>query len=535
MINILGAGLAGLSAAVTLAKEGIKCNLISCENSERSQSVLAEGGINACLNTMGENDGIEEHFNDTLKGGVFCADPNAVFNLVSNAPSVIERLSSIGVPFNRENGHIVQRNFGGQKKKRTAFAQSSTGKILMTCLIAECRKYEKEGTVSRYAHHQFIGLLYAKEGECSGLAVKDLYSQKEAKFFGPVILCCGGLAGFFPGKTTGSVLNTGFVASRLFYEGVKFSNLEMIQYHPTTIPYSGKRLLLTEAARGEGAKLFAYKNGEKVYFMEERFPESGSLSPRDVVSREEYFVLHDKEFSPEIFLDTTLISQDTWKNKLSDLRAQLIEWTGIDPCKKEIKIEPGIHYFMGGIDVDEDHGTSVKNLYAAGECCSQYHGANRLGGNSLLGAIYGGIRSAQTVIKSGVLELNKGTEKTEPLDGETCAEPSFCKITCGILYESLGIVRSEEKLNDGLQKIQELMTLQKDNSANYRHALFAKAMILSALNRKESRGAHYRSDFPEPDDSFRKKQSCCFDGTQIVSEFVKIPELKKTFNKGGGI
>ena len=197
-INIIGAGLAGLMAAVTAASAGYQCRLFSRQRSERAQSVLAEGGINAVLNTMGEDDEIENHFADTMRGGVDLADPNAVDAMVHAAPGIVTWLHQIGVPFNMQDGHMIQRNFGGQKKKRTAFAKSSTGKMLMAGLIDETRKWEADGTVQRFAHHEFIRILTEETEDgliCRGVRIRDEYSGRLTDYEGPVILASGGLAG----------------------------------------------------------------------------------------------------------------------------------------------------------------------------------------------------------------------------------------------------------------------------------------------------------------------------------------------------
>ena len=268
-INIIGAGLAGLSAAVTLAKGGRHCRLISLQPSERAQSVLAEGGINAALDVMGEGDKPEYHFEDTMRGGVYLADEEAVRRLTEGAPDIVRWLAGLGVPFNMKDGRLIQRNFGGQKKKRTAYAKSSTGKMIMSALIDEARKYEAGGLIERFSHHGFLGCDIA-EGVCRGAVVFDRYTGVQTAFPGRVIMCCGGLAGLFPRMTTGTTQNSGYAAAVLFEQGVSFGDLEMLQYHPTTIGIPDKRCLVTEAARGEGGRLYIERGGEKWYFMEEK-------------------------------------------------------------------------------------------------------------------------------------------------------------------------------------------------------------------------------------------------------------------------
>ena len=316
-IHIIGAGLAGLSAAVTLGAAGIPCHLISLQPSERAQSVLAEGGINAALDTMGEGDTPEQHFQDTMRGGVYLADPNAVANLTGGAPEIVRRLESLGVPFNRGEHDLILRNFGGQKRKRTAYVKSSTGKIIMTALIDEARKYEAAGLIRRLPHHAFLRLM-KENGQCTGVRIRDCYSGMTADLPGTVLLCSGGMNGLFPGMTTGTTQNSGDVTAAVFAQGAALGNPEMLQYHPTTVGIPGKRMLVTEAARGEGGRLYILRGGEKWYFMEELHPELGNLSPRDVVARTMYFVR--REHGGSVYLDMTALPEDTWQKKLSDLR-----------------------------------------------------------------------------------------------------------------------------------------------------------------------------------------------------------------------
>lgn len=520
MINILGAGLAGLSAALTLAEKGISSRLISAQPSERAQSVLAEGGINAALDTMGEQDTCELHFEETMKGGVGLADPNAVQALTYGAPDVVRKLERLGVPFNRsDDGTLTLRSFGGQKKKRTAFAKSSTGKMIMTALTDEVRKYEVKGLIERLSHHTLVRLLIDGE-KCAGVRIKDEYTGKLYDLAGAVIAACGGLNGFFPSMTTGTVTNSGTAAAIMFGQGVRFGNLEMIQYHPTTVGIPGKRCLISEAARGEGGRLFVKKDGWPVYFMEIKYPELGNLMPRDVVSREMYFA--KREYG-DVFLDMTGISDDVWKNKLSDLRDEIMHYFTLDPKTDPVPVEPGIHYFMGGIYVDEHHATGIPGLYAAGECACQYHGANRLGGNSMLGAIYGGMTAAKSAVpfaygSDEVIEVEGG----DPLDTEVPA--GFAKRVGSILADGLGIVRSGDRIKAAIGRLDEIRC---EDAVQKIRKEFARAMLLSALGRMESRGAHFREDCPETTELLAQTTVAQFiEGTVRVT-FEDIPERRK--------
>ncbi len=518
-INIIGAGLAGLSAAIHISKAGRKCRLISLQPSERAQSIMAEGGINAALNTMGEEDKPYEHFIDTRKGGCFLADENAIWNLANEAPDIVRWLWSIGVPFNMNENKMIQRNFGGQKKKRTAYAKSSTGKMIMTALIDEARKYENEGYIERLCSHKFVDLII-QDGKCAGVRIQKKYTDELMNMYGNVIIACGGMNGLFSGATTGSTANTGDIQAVLFSQGVHMANLEFIQYHPTTAPIQDKRFLITEAARGEGGRLFVYRNNEKWYFMEEKYPEYKNLMPRDVVSREMATVVKMADCGGKVYLDMTDIPKETWEKKLPDFRTECIRFLSVDPKQDYIEVAPGIHYFMGGIHVDINHRTNIEGLFAAGECACQYHGANRLGGNSMLGAIYGGKVAACSAIEQTAVRVKEyeHEEKTFIDDSERKEEIS------DILKKSLGVFRTKEELEKGLKLLGD-MNKTELSEIDEKRLMLAKAMVLSALNRKESRGAHTRVDYPEKDDvHFRMTTVAVCDGENITLHMEKIAE-----------
>lgn len=477
---IVGAGLAGLSAAWTAAQQGQQVILVSAQPSERAQSVMAEGGINAALDTKGEGDTPEQHEADTLHAACGLADPEAVHGLTQAAPELVRQLDRIGVQFNRtQNDEIDVRAFGGQKKKRTAFAQSDTGKQLVTAMIDAVRRWESEQRIVRLDHHIFETLLL-DENACGGCVVRDTYTGEQMPIQADaVIMACGGMHGLF-GDTTGSLTNTGEAVAELFRLGLPLANGEMIQYHPTTAKRGGRRLLISEAARGEGGRLYAMRDGEPWYFMEERYPELGNLMPRDITAREIWRV---SQQTP-VYLDMTQLSGDVFAHKLSGLREDCITYLGLDPRGQSIPVEPGIHYFMGGLQVDTQHRTSLRNVYAAGECCAQYHGANRLGGNSLLGAIYGGKIAAQTAIA----ESNGSTCSCQILAAGQQTSVQEQKILHETLAQALGVVRTGETMEQALHTVQSL-------SGNL--ALLGQAVLLSALERKESRGAQFRIDYPE--------------------------------------
>ncbi len=505
-ICIIGAGLSGLFSALIIAESGGFVDLVSMMDSERAQSVLAEGGINAVLDTMGENDTVWEHIADTLSGGVFLGDESAVRGMCEHAPELVLRLFSLGVPFHNEKGKIIQRNFGGQKKKRTAFAMSSTGKVIMTALTDEVRKWEQKGNITRFPSHELTDI-FIRDGVCHGVSIKNIFTGETRCFSERVIIACGGMSGLFLGLATGSVKNTGDAQALLFEKGVKFSNLEMLQYHPTTISIPGKRLLVTEAARGEGGRLFTYKkDGSKWYFMEEKYPELKNLMPRDIVSREMYHAMLDENCQGKIYLDMTGISREVWKNRLSDLREELVRFAGQDPAAEYIEVSPGIHYFMGGIDVDNYHRTNIANLYASGECANIYHGANRLGGNSLLGAVYGGYVAAESAIHDDEVICDRDFKEA---DEEKNTDRSFDHVLADILKEGMAIARSGDSIRSAVERLNALSDSELSVTEK-RRVMLSRAFLLSALERDESRGAHFRTDYPCRSDS-RYKTVCLFD------------------------
>ena len=527
-VNIIGAGLAGLSAAIHLAKQGLPCNLISSMPSERAQSVLAEGGINAALDTMGEDDTPAEHFADTMRGGADLADPNAVAGLTEHAPALVRWLFSLGAPFHMEDGTLIQRNFGGQKKKRTAYSKSSTGKILMTALIDEARRYETEGLIHRLSHH-LMEDLRAEDGRCTGVVIRDVYTDLLLDCPGPVILCSGGLNGLFPGLTTGTVPNTGNGTALAFSKGVELGNPEFIQYHPTTVSIPGKRMLISEAARGEGGRLFILRENKPWYFMEETYPELGNLMPRDVVSREMFLVSRRPDCGGQVCLDLTGLPGAVWEKKLPDLREEIIHYLSIDPVTTPVPVSPGIHFFMGGILVDESHRSSLPGLWAAGECACQYHGANRLGGNSMLGALYGGKTAAESAGKLASVPDSEpealGRASADWM-ADRMVSPAHTDALCAILRDGLGIVRDEDTLTAAIRRADDLLAGELTGLERAR-SLLGKAMLVSALERRESRGAHCRSDFPNRDNEhFRRTTAAvCRDGDLSLT-FRPIPERR---------
>ena len=525
-VLIIGSGIAGLTAAISCAEKGIKVKLASPFQSERSQSVMAMGGINAALDNRGEGDSAESHMEDTLRSGCNIAGREAVKGLCNEAPNIIHWLEKLGTVFTTdESGRTDQRAFGGQSFKRTCYAGASTGKQIVTALVMEARKYEAEGLITRLLWHDFHSALIA-DGKCYGALLYNEASMDLVPIYSDaVIMATGGQNSLF-GKTTGSTQCDGYSAGRLFMQGVELKNLEFIQYHPTTILTHQKRMLVSEAARGEGGRLYYLSDDnppKRVYFMEDKYGKKGNLMTRDVVSREIYDVKKD------VFLDVSFLDAEAIDRKLPEVRDCCLKYAGVDIRKESVKVEPSVHFFMGGLAVNNRHETNIKNLYAVGECASIYHGANRLGGNSLLAAIYSG-----KVAASDICEAHKDAELVgaESVDFTSFIEDEKGKLHEGMkskskfpvmyirdmlaesMWELLGIVRDEETLDRGIEDVSYYLSIA--NSIHYDGSILpyfnyslegiltlAKATLICTKERRESRGAHFRRDYPETKDEFR--------------------------------
>lgn len=545
-VLVIGAGLSGLTCSVKLAENGNNVRLFSPSPSERSQSVMAMGGINAALNNKGQDDSPSQHYTDTINGGQEINNHKAVKKLTDDAPEIIEWLDSIGTSFTRdENGNIDQRYFGGQKKQRTAYAGARTGKQVLTAINTMLRKYEHENLVKRYIGWRFLSLILNDMGECVGAVLINEFTEEIQSFEADcVVIATGGMNKVF-GKISGSLQNDAGTTASLLQQEIQLANLEMIQFHPTTIKTPVKNMLITEAARGEGGRLYTIKDGEKWYFMEEWYPELGALMPRDVVSRSIYKVCNQLNLGINgeniVYLDVSFLPEETVKVKLDEVYEVCTQYLNLDPTVDPIPVYPGIHYFMGGILTDDAHKTSIKNLYAVGECSAQYHGANRLGGNSLLGAIHGGYIAAEEINRQTVTSSNNNEIITKELekqmekyaqwkDNQTSEYTSSYTVEeelASIMNNAMGIYRDEETLKEAMGQLEQLENEEiYSHESYYEYVLIkslihlSKAFLISAINRKESRGAHQRIEYPEKSDKYRK--------TTVIQE--KNNEMIVSFN-----
>ncbi len=535
-VLIVGSGISGLYAAYLLSQKGIYVDLVSPEIPERSQSVMAAGGINAAIDTMSENDSCELHIEETLRSGKNIEDREFVEGLCTGAPDIVSELSDMGVMFSRdENNQLLCRAFGGQSKKRTVFAGASTGKQIVTALTGKIRKAQKQGIVNHILKHRFLcGLI--ENGICyGGLFLDEMSDTVKIITADAVIMATGGQNQLF-GKTTGSQLCDGFAAAKLFSQGITLRNLEFIQYHPTTIETSSKRMLISEAARGEGGRLFYYNDDHsRCYFLEDKYGEKGNLMSRDIVSKEMY------DTKKDVYLDVSFLSEKTIKSKIPEIYNLCLEFINTDITKEPIPVAPSVHFFMGGIKVDINHETNIKRLFAVGECASAYHGANRLGGNSLLAAIYSAKKATEKIATFSPIEISEETKKSFSVEKEKLSADINKRIEtkskfpsvyimeeiADIMKKNLGIVRDEASLLNGLEalnfysdsvdKISFDGTLTPYESYTLPYLLLlAKAIIKCALFRKESRGAHFRVDYPNTDEKFQFSTVVSYKNGEII-------------------
>ncbi|CAG7647361.1 succinate dehydrogenase flavoprotein subunit [Paenibacillus allorhizosphaerae] len=579
-IIVVGGGLAGLMATVKAAEAGVHVDLFSLVPVKRSHSVCAQGGINGAVNTKGEGDSPWEHFDDTVYGGDFLANQPLVKAMCEAAPGIIHLMDRMGVMFSRTpEGLLDFRRFGGTQYHRTAFAGATTGQQLLYALDEQVRRWETAGLVKKYEHWEFLGAVIDDDGVCRGIAGQDLRSMEVNTFSADAVILATGGPGIVFGKTTNSVINTGTAASAVYQQGVYYANGEFIQIHPTAIPGDDKLRLMSESARGEGGRIWTYKDGKPWYFLEEKYPAYGNLVPRDIATREIFSVCVDQKLGINgenmVYLDLSHKDPKELDVKLGGIIEIYEKFMGDDPRKIPMKIFPAVHYSMGGMWVDYNQMTNIPGLFAAGECEYQYHGANRLGANSLLSAIYGGMVAGPKAIEyikglgkhtddisSSVFERYKQqhTDRYESILKLDGTENAYVlgKELGDWMNNNMTVVRFNKNLEQTIDKINELKQRWKNINVNdsarynnpgvaYTRQLWnmlelAHAMTLGALLRNESRGAHYKPEFPERnDEEFLKttKAKWTPDGPQIEWEEVDVSLIQPrkrdyTTDKKGG-
>ncbi|MDP4155965.1 MAG: succinate dehydrogenase flavoprotein subunit [Bacillota bacterium] len=557
-VIIVGGGLAGLMATIKVAESGTPVELFSLVPVKRSHSVCAQGGINGAVNTKGEGDSPWIHFDDTVYGGDFLANQPPVKAMCDAAPGIINLLDRMGVMFNRTpEGLLDFRRFGGTQHHRTAFAGATTGQQLLYALDEQVRRHEVAGLVTKYEGWEFLGAVVDDDGVCRGVVTQNLTTMEIKSFVADAVIMATGGPGIIFGKTTNSVINTGSAASILYQQGVSYANGEMIQIHPTAIPGDDKLRLMSESARGEGGRIWTYKDGKPWYFLEEKYPAYGNLVPRDIATREIFSVCNDLKLGINgenmVYLDLSHKDPHELDVKLGGIIEIYEKFTGEDPHKVPMKIFPAVHYSMGGMWVDYDQMTNIPGLFACGECDFSQHGANRLGANSLLSAIFGGMVAGPNAIKY-IEGLEKGSDSVSSTVFDRHIKEQEQKWNnimsmngtenAYVLHKELGewmtanvtVVRYNDRLLKTDEKIQELLERYKNININdtakwsnqgaaFTRQLFnmlqlARVITLGAYNRNESRGAHYKPEFPERnDEEFMKTTMAKFVGAESAPAF----------------
>ena len=526
-VIIVGGGLAGLLAAMRVCEGGGTVDLFSYCPVKRSHSLCAQGGMNACMDTKGEHDSVYEHFDDTVYGGDFLADQLAVKGMVEAAPKLVKMFDRMGVPFTRTaEGVLDLRNFGGQKNKRTVFAGSTTGQQLLYALDEQVRRWEVKGKVTKYEFWEYIRAIKNKDGIVRGIVAQNMNSNEIKSFPADVVILATGGPGQVFGRCTASTICNGSAVSSAYQQGAHIGNPEFIQIHPTAIPGSDKNRLMSEACRGEGGRIWTYKDGKPWYFLEEMYPAYGNLVPRDVASRAIFKVCVHMGLGIDndrrVYLDLSHIPADYLERKLGGILEMYSEFVGQDPRKVPMEIFPSVHYSMGGIWVDRNHHTNLPGLMAAGECDHQYHGANRLGANSLLSAAYSGFIAGPEALRwarSGELGTALTEGEMESARKEAVEEFDRIRNMTGsvnahqlhqemgeIMYDYVSIERDNKGLDICLEKLKDILKRWDDIGvtdhgtwANQEAMfvrqlrnmiLYAMAVTKAARCRDESRGAH---------------------------------------------
>jgi succinate dehydrogenase / fumarate reductase, flavoprotein subunit len=593
-VVVVGGGLAGLAATMKLAELGTPVDMISLTPVKRSHSVCAQGGINSVSDlTRQEGDNEWTHFDDTIYGGDFLQHQPPVKEMSYWAPKVIDLMDRLGVTFNRTpEGFIDRRRFGGTLYRRTAFAGATTGQQLLYALDEQVRRRESEGLVKKYEFWDFLGPILDDNGRCVGAVAQDMVSMEIRSFPADAVVVATGGCGLVYGRSTMSVFCTGSAASRCFQAGGKYGNGEFIQVHPTAIPGADKLRLMSESARGEGGRVWVPRRpndsrypkdipeSERYYFLEERFPKYGNLVPRDIATRQIFNVCVNEGLSVDptrlcVYLDLTHIPRAELDRKLGGILEIYEKFQGVDPREEPMKIFPAVHYSMGGLWVDYEKSadggllpgspknqmTNIPGLYAIGECDYQYHGANRLGANSLLSCIFSGLFSAPGIINwmksnksvasmsSTIFERAVAKQQDRHkalLSGNGGSEnPYLIHQELGdIMTRSATVVRENTQLTEAYTKVLELQERSKrcalSDTGNWsnQNVIFTKSVqdmipvaltiLKGALQRDECRGAHYKEAFAQnsltaedPAERRRQAEKWCDDFEKNNEQFLK--------------
>lgn len=518
-VVIVGAGLAGLSAAIEAADHRADVAVVTKVHPVRSHSGAAQGGINAAIKP---DDDWHDHYFDTVKGSAYLADQDAVRIMCREAPEAIRRLENWGAPFSRnDDGTLAQRPFGGQRRNRTCYVADHTGHNLLHTLYEQCIKRG----VTVYEEWYVTRLVTAADGRVIGLMAYDLpHGRLMAVAARAVILATGGAARVF-GQSSNALINTGDGLSLAYHAGAGIEDIEFFQTHPTGL-LNG--ILMTEGCRGEGAYLV---NAAGRRFMEDYAPTFMELAPRDQVSRAIQTELNEgRGFEGGyVHLDLRHLGEERITTRLPQIREIAIDFAGVDPVTEPIPVKPTVHYTMGGIDVDADCRSEVKGLYACGEAaCVSVHGANRLGGNSLLETVVFGPHAAASAVED-LADLDAADLPAGPIDDEVARINALLKNKDGerphvirrgmeeTMRSAFGLFKEAGAMEAGRQRLLDLRERARrlkveDAGRCFNQDLVNALQLVSMLDvallsadvsiaRQESRGGHYRTDFPKMDNA----------------------------------
>jgi succinate dehydrogenase / fumarate reductase, flavoprotein subunit len=548
-VLVIGAGAAGLRAAIAAHRAGSEVVVIGKRRRDDAHTVLAAGGINAALGTVDPEDSWQQHFGDTLREGYFLADPRLVEIMAREAPAAVLELADWGAPFARlPDGRLDQRFFGAHRWRRTCYAGDWTGRAILRTLAG---KVAELGLA--VIDDQYVSELLVADGTCFGALAFDLETGERTVFLADaVVLATGGHTRIWRRSSSRRDENTGDGMYLALRAGCRLQDMELVQFHPTGMvaPEEVAGTLVTEAVRGEGGQL---KNALGERFMARYDPERMELSARDRVALANYTEITQGRGGPNggVFLDITHLGKDRILEKLPRMYRQFLEYQMLDISRQPMEVAPTAHYSMGGVVVDpETHATDVAGLYAAGEVTAGLHGANRLGGNSLTETLVFGRRAgeaaarwsasrdvqlrARDVVRAADQELSSFIRQ-----GRQFARP-LQRALRDAMWETCGVVRDHRGVQHGLERVAELRKLAggvdvrptSEGYADLAHALdlraslvAAEATLLGALARTESRGAHQRRDFPQLVPDLRVNLQTRLDRGQLTTAAAPVPPV----------